>query len=366
MKFLIITNHSYMLWQFRRELIAALMERGEVVISMPFVGHEEDFKAMGCKCIHTELDRRGINPATDLKLYGVYKKLLKEEQPDMVLTYSIKPNVYAGFACRRMGIPYCVNVQGLGTAFQKEPIASLVTLMYKAAVKKAKTVFFENEGNAAEFVHRKILTPSRQTVLHGAGVNLEVYREQAYPTEDKGIHFLFLSRIMKEKGVDELFEAAKRLKKKYGDRVVFDLVGFFEDAYKQTVEELAAEGVVVFHGFQSDPKPFYTRSHCVVLPSYHEGMSNVLLEAAATGRALICSDIPGCREAVEEGISGYLCKKMNADSVYDCMEKFMALNAEERRRMGRAGRQKIEREFDKKAVVAQTVHAILDDVPATV
>lgn len=360
MKFLIITNHSYMLWQFRRELIKALMESGEVMISMPFVGHEEDFKAMGCKCINTELNRRSINPATDLKLYRFYKKLLKSERPDMVITYSIKPNIYAGYACRQMGIPYCVNVQGLGTAFQKETIAAAVTIMYRAAVKKAKTVFFENEANAAEFAERKILPHSRQTILHGAGVNLEIYKKQEYPTEKNGIHFLFLGRIMKEKGVDELFEAAKRMKEKYGEKVIFDLVGFFEDEYKETVEKMAEDGMVVFHGFQSDPKPFYGMSHCVVLPSYHEGMSNVLLEAAATGRALICSDIPGCREAVDEGINGYLCKKKDADSVYDCMEKFMELDAEERKDMGRAGYLKMEREFRKDSIVDETVKAILN------
>ena len=139
MKFLVITNHSYMLWQLRRQVIAELQKRGEVVLSMPFVGHEDDFAAMGCKCMQTDVDRRGINPVTDFKLYQTYKELLKSEQPDMVITYSIKPNIYAGYACRKMGIPYCVNVLGLGTAFQKEPIAAAVTLMYRAALKKAKT-----------------------------------------------------------------------------------------------------------------------------------------------------------------------------------------------------------------------------------
>lgn len=361
-KFLIITNHSYMLWQFRRELISELQKYGEVVISMPFVGHEDDFKAMGCRCIKTELDRRSINPVTDLKLYGFYKRLLKSEQPDMVITYSIKPNIYAGVACRQMNIPYCVNVQGLGTAFQKEPIASIVTLMYRTAVKKAKTVFFENEVNATEFVERKITFRSQQTILHGAGVNLEVYKEQEYPTEENGIHFLFLGRIMKEKGVDELFKAAKRLKEKYRDKVIFDLVGFFEDEYKETVEKLVRDGVVVFHGFQANPKPYYGMSHCVVLPSYHEGMSNVLLEAAATGRVLICSDIPGCREAVDEGVSGFLCKKMDKDSLYNCMEKFMEMDKGSRRAMGKAGREKMEREFCKEFVVAETVNAIMNSL----
>lgn len=360
MKFLIITNHSYMLWRFRRELIATLQTKGEVVLSMPFVGHEDDFQAMGCRCIETEVDRRGINSVKDYKLFQRYVKLLKQEKPDMVITYSIKPNIYAGFACRMLKVPYCANVQGLGTAFQKEPMATVVTMMYKVALKKAKTVFFENNVNAQEFVNRGIIPAARQTVLNGAGVNLEVYDKQSYPSEEEGIRFLFLGRIMKEKGIDELFAAAKNLKEKYGERIVFDLVGFFEDEYKEQVEELQEKGVVVFHGFQTETKPFYAMSHCVVLPSYHEGMSNVLLEAAACGRALITSDIPGCREAVDEGVNGYLCEKMNADSLQGCLERFICLDTQERAKMGDAGHQKMETEFDKNMVVAQTVKAICD------
>lgn len=358
MKYLIITNHSYMLWQFRRELIADLQTKGEVVLSMPFVGHEDDFAEMGCKCIKTDVDRRGINPVTDIKLYKTYKRLLKTEKPDMVITYSIKPNIYGGFACRYLKIPYCVNVQGLGTAFQKEPIASVVTAMYKIALKKAKTVFFENKVNAREFVKRHIIPENQETVLNGAGVNLDFYKYQLYPSEENGIHILFLGRIMKEKGVDELFLVAKKLKKKYGEKIVFDLVGFFEDEYKKTVEQLIADGVVTFHGFQSDPKPYYTMSHCVILPSYHEGMSNVLLEAASTGRALITTDIPGCHEAVDDGVNGYLCKKMDTESLENCIEKFIMLNYDERKNMGNAGRRKMEQEFDKKIVVRKTIDAI--------
>lgn len=358
-KFLIITNHSYMLWQFRKEVIDELSKYGEVVISMPFVGHEEDFIAKGYRCIDTDIDRRGINPKTDLALYKFYKNLLKEKKPDIVITYSIKPNVYAGYACKKLGISYCVNVQGLGTAFQKKPISTIVTMMYKVALTKAKTVFFENETNAQEFVDRGIIPKEQQTVLHGAGVNLEVYKYKAYPTEEDGIHFLFLGRIMKEKGVEELFYAAKELKAKYGDKVKFDFVGFFEDEYKETVEELVENGIVKFHGFQSEPQPFYESTHCTVLPSYHEGMSNVLLEAAATGRALITSNIPGCKEAVDNGISGLLCEKMNQTDLLEKIEQFVLMTEAERIRMGKAGRKKIEKEFDKKDVVEATVSAIL-------
>ena len=152
MKILIITNHSYMLYRFRQELIAQLQKNHEVVLSMPFVGHEEDFQAMGLRCINTDVDRRGINPRTDLRLMDTYRNLLRTERPDLVLTYSIKPNIYAGMVCSQMNIPFCANVQGLGTAFQRKGLAQFVTALYRTALKKAKVVFFENEGNAQEFI----------------------------------------------------------------------------------------------------------------------------------------------------------------------------------------------------------------------
>ncbi len=357
MKYLILTNHSYMLWQFRRELIDKLAESGEVVISTPFVGHEEDFKKK-YRCIETEVDRRGINPLKDVRLYRFYKKLLKSEKPDMVITYSIKPNIYGGYACRRLRIPYCVNVQGLGTAFQKRSLASVVTVMYKSALKKAKVVFFENKGNADEFENRGIVNRDRITVLRGAGVNLKYFEYKDYPSEEDGIHFLFLSRIMKEKGVDELIAAIKNLKQKYKEKVKFDFAGFFEDEYKETIEELNKEGLITFAGFQTDPRPFYAAAHCVVLPSYHEGMSNVLLEGAATGRCLITTDIPGCREAVDDAVTGFLCKKADAESLETALEKVLMQNRTEREAMGRRGRVKMEREFGKDMVVAKTVEWI--------
>lgn len=356
-KILVITNHSYMLWRFRRELIQELMKESEMIISTPFVGHEEDFAAMGCRMIETPVDRRGMNPATDFQLYKNYVKILKTEQPDLVITYSIKPNVYAGYACGRLHIPYCVNVQGLGTAFQKAGLAQIVTAMYKIALKKARTVFFENERNAKIFQDKKIVTASQMCILHGAGINLEHHAYQPYPEND-AIHFLYLGRIMKEKGMDELFYAIRKLYETSDQKIVLDLVGFFEDEYKEQVETLVQDGIAVFHGFQEDPRAYYGMADCVVLPSYHEGMSNVLLEAAATGRPLITSDIPGCREAVEEGKTGFLCEVKNEEDLLQKMEKFVNLTRQEREEMGRCGRRKMEKEFDKKDVVAKTVEAI--------
>ena len=357
-KILILTNHSYMLYRFRLELIQELMKSHEVVLSMPFVGHEEDFQALGFRCIETDVDRRGINPATDMKLFRVYQKLLKSEQPGLVITYSIKPNIYGGFACRMAGIPYCANVQGLGTAFQRKGLAQLVTVLYKLALGKARTVFFENKANAEEFCRRGILPAEKETVLPGAGINLERYPYVPYPKND-AIHFLYLGRIMREKGMDELFDAMRKLHEKYGAGVILDIVGFYDDeGYKAQVEQLVAEGVAVYHGFQSDPTPYYAAADCVVLPSYHEGMSNVLLEAAATGRPVITSDIPGCREAVEDGKTGLLCKAQDCVSLYEQMARMAETPFSTRQAMGQAAHEKMLQEFDKHLVVEKTMSAL--------
>ena len=359
MKILIMTNHSYMLYRFRRELIAALMKDHEVVLSMPFVGHEEDFQAMGLRCIHTEVDRRGINPKTDWKLLNTYRRLLRAEQPDLVITYSIKPNIYAGLVCAGMGIPYCANVQGLGTAFQRKGLAAFVTLLYQMALRRARTVFFENQGNAREFLERRIIPESKITVVRGAGINLDAYTAAPYPQRDT-VRFLYLGRIMREKGIDELFAAARRLHRETEGRTALDLVGFFDDDYEAQVSRLVDEGVAVFHGFQSDPRPWYADADCVVLPSYHEGMSNVLLEGAATGRPVITSDIHGCKEAVDDGVTGLLCRVRDADSLYEQMLYMTRLSPAQRAEMGARAREKMVREFDKNQVVAQTIRALLN------
>ena len=354
MKILIATNHSYMFYRFRKELVEALMQEHEVILSTPFVGHEDDLQAMGLRCIDTEIDRRSINPFKDMKLLKTYRKMLDEIQPDLVITYSIKPNVYMGSACKAKGIPYVTNVQGLGTAFEKPVLSSVVSVMYRSALRKARTVFFENEENAQFFLHKNIISAQQMKVLPGAGINLDEY--PYVPMKDDGVcSFLFVGRIMKEKGVDEFFAAAKTIKAEFGEMVAFDVVGFYEDAYKETVDQLVADGVINFHGFQTDVHPFYEAADCVVLPSYHEGMSNVLLEAAASGRPLITSDIPGCREAVEDGVSGYLCPARDADALYEAMRRFVELPENCRGELGRRGRERMEQRFSKTAVVAETI-----------
>lgn len=354
---LILTNHSYMLYRFRRELIEELMKTCEVSLRMPYRGHEEDFISMGVDCQETNFERRGMNPLKDMKLFFTYRNILQQVQPDVVITYSIKPNIYGGLACALAGIPYCVNVQGLGTAFHRPGICQMVTIMYRMALRKAKVVFFENEGNANTFLERHILKADQIKILPGAGINLQEYPLVPYAENDR-FHFLYLGRIMQEKGVIELGTAMKKLHKKLGNRVVLDMVGFCEEDLRTWIDEMIQDGCMIFHDFQSNPNPYYEQTDCVVMPSHHEGMSNVLLEAAATGRPVITSDIHGCREALEPGITGLLCQVGDADSLYDQMLHMTQLSRKEREQMGLAARKRMEHLFDKKMVVRKTIEEI--------
>lgn len=178
-------------------------------------------------------------------------------EPKQLITYSIKPNIYGGMICKKMNIPYYCNVQGLGTAFQKKVLAQLVTVLYKNAFKKVKTVFFENKGNAQVFIDKHIIPANKITLLNGAGVNLEQYHYLEYPTNEK-LHFLFVGRIMKEKGVDELFEVIQSLQNK---NIILDIVGFFEDEYKEKIDELVEKNLAIFHGFQTDVRPYYQNAN---------------------------------------------------------------------------------------------------------
>ena len=353
-KLIICTNHSYMFYQFHRELIEALADSYRILLITPFTGHIKELTNAGANCKRTVIDRRGCNPFNDARLLIDYLRFFRKEKPDLVITYSIKPNIYAGILCRILNIPYCTNIQGLGTAFQKEPIEKWVTALYRYALKKASVIFFENRANAHLFLEKRIAAPRQIKVLPGAGVNLRQYAYHPCHRGRKVIHFLYLGRLMKEKGIDELLTAFCFLHHKYGSRVLLDVVGFFEEAYREKLRQLTSLGIVIFHGFQKDPIPFYCNSDCVLLPSYHEGMSNVLLEAAAIGRPVISSDIPGCREAVLDKVSGYLCQPGNSQSLYQKMDAFIQLDEEHRILMGLAGRQHMEVNFDRRNVVAKT------------
>ena len=354
-RILILANFDVGLYKFRKELIQELLNQGnEVYISLPDGELVRSLEKMGCKFVNTAVDRRGINPKTDAKLMFFYKKLIRKLHPDLVITYTIKPNIYGGLMCRMLRVPYAVNITGLGTAFQSESaIKKLVTFLYKIALKKAKVVFFENIGNKQTFLDLNILKEKQTCVLNGAGVNLAEYPFCEYPSGEE-IRFLFIGRVMKEKGVDELFEVAKKIKKEYSN-VFFDIVGPMEDNYKERIDKLVKNGIIEYHGYQEDVKPFIQKCQCFVLPSYHEGMANTLLEAGAMGRPLMTSRIHGCMEAVEDGKNGYLVKAKDTEELLEQIQKFLSIDYEKKKEMGEVSRKIIEKRFDKKKVVEKTM-----------
>lgn len=358
MKVMILANNDVGLYQFRKELIEELLKEHEVVISLPYGDFVKPLEDIGCKFVDTPVDRRGINPIKDLRLFFKYWKILKQEKPDLVITYTIKPNVYGGCACRFMKIPYAVNITGLGTAFENGGmLKKIVTVMNKAGCKKAKVVFFENEGNRQIFIQEKIVKESQTHRLNGAGVNLEKYQVAPYPVGEK-IKFLFMGRIMAEKGIDELFEAMQHLVSD-GINCELNLLGFYEENYKEKIEKYEAEGWLHYYGYQKDVRSYIEDCHCFVLPSWHEGMANSNLECAASGRPVITSNINGCLEAVEDGVSGYLCQKQNAEDLYQLMKKFVMLPCDVKKAMGLAGRKHMEKVFDKKKVVEETIRRLV-------
>ena len=217
-------------------------------------------------------------------------------------------------------------------------------------------VFFENVGNKQTFLDLNILKEKQICVLNGAGVNLEEYPFCEYPSEGE-TRFLFIGRVMKEKGVDELFEAAERIQKQHSD-VFFDVVGPLEDDYKARIDELVQRGIIVYYGYQKDVKPYIEKCHCFVLPSYHEGMANTLLEAGAMGRPLITSNIHGCMEAVEVGKNGYLTMVKDTESLLERIESFLELSYERKKEMGWNSRAVVQENFDKKKIIGKTIREI--------
>ena len=360
MKIVIIINNAIGLLRFRSDLIKELSSQGhEVVALTPYGKHEEELQILNIRCENTEIDRRKINLIKEGRLLKKYYSCLNKENPDLVITYTIKPNIYGGIICQILGIPYAANVTGLGTAFENRGFVQLLAVvMNKVGLKKAKWVFFENANNLNQFVSKRIIQARQAVLLNGAGVNLDHFRLIDYPKDSTSFQFLFIGRIMREKGINELFEAMKRLVEE-GYKCSLDVLGGLEEEYQDKITQYTEEGWLNYHGFQKDVRPYIKRTHCFVLPSWHEGMANTNLECAASGRPIITSNIPGCREAVINGKTGLLCEVKNTDSLFDEMKKMLELSNDRRKEMGIAGRRYMENMFDKRKVVEKTISTLM-------
>lgn len=354
---LFLVNHDVVIYNFRREIVERLLADGhEVIISSPYGQRIELLKEMGCKYVEVKMDRHGVNPFKEIGLLKYYRDLIANDvQPDIIFSYTIKPNLYGSLASGKT--PIVINITGLGTAVEKGGlIKQAIITAYKFAFRNAKTVFVQNEENRQFFIQNNI-AKNKLKLLPGSGVNVSQWKPLKYPEDDGCIRFLFVGRLMEDKGIAELVQAAKRLKDE-GESIEVDLVGFCEEDYRAELEKLNTQEYVTMHGEQMDIVPYLTKAHAVVLPSYHEGMANVLLEAAASARPVLASNISGCKETFDEGKTGIGFECRDVDSLVTAMRKFIYLPYEIKKQMGIHGREKIEKEFDRNVVVEKYMNEL--------
>lgn len=360
MKILILSNLVSYTYHLRRELIEAFIEQGHQVT----IAAEEDdsqkaayFNSCGCEIVPVPFHGKGTSVRQDAKTLITYFQIIRSKQPDVIFTYTIKPNLYGGIATRLLRKNYAPMITGLGEVEKPGKLQFLLLAMHRFVMPHAKCVFFQNQDNIRFFREHKIRV--RECVLlPGSGVNLQTHPYSEYPDEENGIAFGFIGRITYAKGIDQFLDAAEYFAGE-GAHLQFHVAGKCDEEYKDRIADLASKGILVYHGLLGDTRQLYQKLHCLVLPTFHpEGISNVLLEAAACGRPTICTDRPGCREVVDDGVNGYLVRERDSEDLIRAMRKFLSLSQEERRNMGLAGRAKVEKEFDRQIVVQKYIEEL--------
>lgn len=356
----LLTNNDDDVYCFRKELIEGLLAEGyEMLISCPNGPKFELLKDIPYIYDDPVIDRRGTNVVADGKLFLRYRKLFKKYKPAMVLTYTAKPNVYASVAARTLGIPYINNVTGIGSVVNMTGVKKAFILwLFKLAYRGASCVMFQNATNMQLALDSRMVKGDYK-LIPGSGVDLTRYPIQPYPNGGDGktgdmVVFNYIGRVLHDKGVDDYIEAAKRIKKNYPN-TEFNILGFIEPTeshYEKELAELGEQGIVNYRGSQKDVKPWIARAHAIIHPStYGEGMSNVLLENASSGRFLITTDNPGCQETVVDGESGFIYHGGDVDALVGRIEEFLKLDNETRKKMGERGRKHVEDNFSREIVV---------------
>lgn len=350
-RILFLANHFITLYSFRKELIQEMIKLGhEIWLSLPKSDENVYFENLGCKIVETSIDRRGINPIKDIKLVRFYKNIMHQIKPDIIFSYTIKPNIYGTLASNGKYRQVC-NITGTGATFLNRNFISVICeMLYKLSIKKCYKVFFQNTGDRDFFI-KEGLVKNNYGMLPGSGCNLQQHAFKPLP-DYKELRFLFIGRVMKLKGIDQYLQAAEIIKKKYPN-TRFYIAGWNEQPeYMKLVENAQKNGYVEYIGFRKDIDLWIEKCHCIILPSHGgEGVPNVLLEAASTGRICIGSKINGTMDVIEDGKTGFLFNTGDSQDLASKIEKFILLSENEKEAMGRAGREKVEREFDRQIVI---------------
>ncbi len=353
MRILFLSNLTSYTYNFRLEILKAMIDAGHQVTVV--CDNDDDAKQLelgriGCRMIEVPFNGKGKNPTEELKLLMTYRGLVKEIRPDIVFTFTIKMNLYGGLAAKHYGIPYVPMITGLGELEKTGKLRAILMFLHKRVMPHAKAVVFQNQANM-DFFKENGIAFRKAVLVPGSGINLEKFSYCDYPSEKDGLVFAFIGRLTVAKGIEEYLAMAE-IEKKEHPNFRFIIAGLCDAEYKERVEDLKQRGVVEYLGQISDTRPLLKQMHCLVLPTFHpEGLSNVLLEASATGRPAICTSRPGCREVVNDGVNGLYCEARNVDNLVSVVDKFCSMIEERHREMGLEGRRLVEERFDRRIVV---------------
>lgn len=361
-KVMFISCKDNTFYNFRSELILELVDlMYEVVLVCPYGKKIDFFTNRGCRFIDIEMDRRGTNVFKDLKLVNEYKKILKEERPDVVLTYTAKPSYYASFVCRFLKIPHIINNCGIMEA--SGVFGKFLDFLYIVCERKASCIMFQNTYER-DYTERLLRNRVHFRDLPGSGVNTEAFPYQPYPENDDVVTFNYVARVMKSKGIDEFLQCARVIKSKYPFTKFVIYGDFDDDTYLSIVQKCVDDGVLEYGGIVLDMKPAIAAAHAVIHPSYYEGMTNVVLEHSSSGRPSIGSNVPGVQDGIDDGKTGFIFEVKNSNSLISAVEKFLALSHEEKVQMGKNAREKMKREFERSIVTniyLEEIKKILDE-----
>lgn len=353
MRILLTVNLAWNILNFRMGTVRALLDAGhEVAVLAP--GDGSELEVLGVRHIPLKMDAKGLNPLSGLSMVTELSRYFRAERPDVILSWTIKNNIFGAMAARRVGIPFLPNVSGLGTAFLSGGALRFVAeTLYRRAFKPLDTVFFQNAEDRDLFTSRRLVRPGQARLLPGSGIDLT--RFSPAPSPKGPPVFLMIARLLRDKGVVEFAEAARTVRTKHPS-ATFCLLGALDADNRSAIpksllREWEAEGIIRYLGTATDVRPHIAASHCVVLPSYREGAPRTLIEAAAMARPVIATDVPGCRAVVDDGKTGLLCDARSGDSLVEACLQFLDMSLDTHTAMGQAGRTLMERDYDEALVI---------------
>lgn len=363
-RLMISINSSWNFVNFRSGLVQAFVAQGyEVIAVAPRDEYSSRLSELGCQFVPLDMDARGTSPVADGKLFVNYLRIMRRERPSAFLGFTPKPNIYGSLAARILGIPIINNIAGLGIAFSRRGwLQAVVQRLYRSALKRSAVVFFQNAEDSSLFRAGGLASPEQIHILPGSGVDLDRFAPIPKP-EGTPFTFLLVARLLRTKGLLEYVEAARLLREEK-PAARFLVAGIFDEAHRDGIsrpamDEWEREGAIEFLGSLDDVRPAIAQSDCLVLPTYYpEGTPRSILEAAAMARPIITTDVPGCREIVQDGVNGIICAPKDVSALAGAMRKLRDMAPSDREKMGRDARRRVAEHYDENIVIRAYLDAI--------